>query len=477
MNQPEKQKQAAKDIVQSVLLPVVSGLMFFAWIYTLLQSSLPFLLVFPLIVLSLLLLYFFSGNVYAGVFMFFVTATGFLGAAMILSPREKTGLLAETLWLWGLFFLLERFRLRQQGQKNRILEEADVLDTRITLLDSRREIAEKRSADLAQRISNYRSLGGMIKVLGSTLEEGKLLPLIEETAFKFLGRGSWKVKKNTSNDIFARYIRDHHLPLLVRDLSSDTRFFIRRPRFSSLIALPIVVNGRFWGTLKGVAAEPDQFDEDDLRLLSVLDGIASIALANVRLFQKTQDLAITDGLTGLYVHNYFKERLAEEWSRSKSHALPLSMALLDVDHFKKINDAHGHPVGDIVLRQIASLLRRRLRETDFLSRYGGEEFGIIMPQTNIAEARQVCEELRRCAEAERFFLPIESFHPVQVKVTVSIGVAALGGSVKTEDELLRAADVALYAAKENGRNRVEADFVEKKDAAGGGYDRFLRYEQ
>jgi diguanylate cyclase (GGDEF)-like protein len=159
-------------------------------------------------------------------------------------------------------------------------------------------------------------------------------------------------------------------------------------------------------------------------------------------------------LTGLYVQSYFKERLGEEILRSRSHRLPLSIAIVDADHFKLFNDTYGHIMGDVVLRQIASLLRSRLRETDLVCRYGGEEFGIIMMQTDRNEAYQVCEKIRALMEEERFFLPVESFHPVQVKVTVSVGIAVFDPQMDNEEVFLNRADTALYQAKSKGRNRV-----------------------
>jgi diguanylate cyclase (GGDEF)-like protein len=245
------------------------------------------------------------------------------------------------------------------------------------------------------------------------------------------------------------------MSLIIKNLANDNRFSVIHPRFLSLIAVPLEVNHRFWGILKGVAATQNHFDESDLRLLSVLGGIASVALNNAKLYERTQELAITDGLTGLYVQSYFRERLGEEMRRSVSHKLPLSVAILDIDYFKRVNDTYGHTAGDTVLTQIGDFLRHRLRETDFVSRYGGEEFGVVMPQTDSAEAFRVIEEIRKSIEAEKFFLPIESFHPVQVKVTLSSGLASLGARKISEEDLLKNADEALYSAKESGRNRTE----------------------
>jgi diguanylate cyclase (GGDEF)-like protein len=252
-----------------------------------------------------------------------------------------------------------------------------------------------------------------------------------------------------------KYVKKHSVPVIVNNFSTDHRFDVQRQKFRSAIAVPLEVNNTVIGMLECTAREEDVFDQGDLRLLSIIGGIASLALNNVNLYKKTQELAITDGLTGLYVQNYFKERLEEEVKMSKRHSLNLSVAIIDIDHFKRINDTYGHMVGDSVLRHLADILRHRFRETDFICRYGGEEFGVLMLQTDIKEALSVCEGIRKGTEEEKFFLPVESFKPVQEKLTISIGLAKLGVKITTGKALLEAADEALYEAKRNGRNRTE----------------------
>ncbi len=445
------------EIIQTVLLPVICGIMFLFWSYALISPGPPSVVVFPLVIIPALILYQLSGPVFCGVFLFFVTIAGFL--CTFLAPTLKAGVLffLETLWAWGMFFSLERFRYDREQRKNRLSEEREIREKEIAALEHKIEISRKRSIDLTQRVGSYQQLGNVIELIGFTLHEDKLVPLIRELASRFIGKGSWTVKKGVRDDPFAQYIRTQQVPLIVGNIASDNRFYVGTPHFASMIAVPLAINGTFWGILRGTDLEPNRFDESDLRLLSVLGGIASLVLNNARLYRRTQELAITDGLTGLYVQSYFKERLEEEVHRSRSNRLALSVALIDIDHFKSLNDSFGHAAGDTVLRSISSLLRRRLRETDFLCRYGGEEFGIIMMQTGLREAVRVIEQIRESIAEERFFLPMESFQPVQTRLTVSAGIAAFSEKVREESALLRAADEALYRAKKNGRNRVETD--------------------
>jgi len=167
--------------------------------------------------------------------------------------------------------------------------------------------------------------------------------------------------------------------------------------------------------------------------------------------RRLEELATTDGLTGLFNHRHFKSLLEIEVSRSKRMDFPTSLVMLDVDHFKKYNDTHGHPAGDVVLRDVAELLRCRLRGTDVPCRYGGEEFAVILLDTSKQMAMAVAEEIRSRLEATPF--EGQESQPGG-SLTVSVGVATFPEDAEDQADLLRAADEALYEAKRGGRNRV-----------------------
>lgn len=158
-------------------------------------------------------------------------------------------------------------------------------------------------------------------------------------------------------------------------------------------------------------------------------------------------LANTDGLTGIYNHRYLQERLRSEIDRAERYSRPLSVIMADLDHFKHFNDAYGHPRGDEVLIEVAHTLRRLSRATDVVARYGGEEFTLILPETPASEARVLAERARECIAA--FCLTADAEHPV----TLSAGIAAHHAGM-TKEELIEAADCALYRAKREGRDRV-----------------------
>ena len=159
-------------------------------------------------------------------------------------------------------------------------------------------------------------------------------------------------------------------------------------------------------------------------------------------------LTTTDGLTQIYNKRYFLEVLDRELSRAKRYHRPLSLLLADIDHFKAINDAHGHLTGDYVLKQLANSVRAKLRREDVFARYGGEEFALILPETDLEHARLLADKVRKLVEQTEFL-----FEGAQIKVTVSVGAAALD---EEEDAaaLIRRADERLYEAKNGGRNSV-----------------------
>ncbi|MFO0596205.1 MAG: diguanylate cyclase [Myxococcaceae bacterium] len=167
--------------------------------------------------------------------------------------------------------------------------------------------------------------------------------------------------------------------------------------------------------------------------------------ANARL----ERLAVTDGLTGVFNHRRFQEQLQAELLRSERHKRPLGVLMVDVDFFKKVNDAMGHPAGDELLRRLAQVLGTDLRQTDLIARYGGEEFAVILPETTKSEAMQVAERMRMAVESR-----INTGTPWPHKVTVSIGVATYPEDGTTGEQVLNAADQAMYVAKRQGRNRV-----------------------
>ena len=218
----------------------------------------------------------------------------------------------------------------------------------------------------------------------------------------------------------------------------------------SAITLPLVANGEDFGYASMVSHKPNAFNDEDIQHFFPVCYSLAIALRNARIFQSTQVLSITDSLTRIYNRHYFDDAIEKEFLRAHRYKHPLSIALIDIDNFKAINDTYGHPEGDKVLHQFASRVRETIRNTDILARYGGEEFSIIMPLTDIEEGIVVMERLRVVIAGSLF--PITRR---DIQLTASIGLSSLFDHHTTSTkELIRAADSALYLAKKTGKNRV-----------------------
>jgi two-component system cell cycle response regulator len=181
-------------------------------------------------------------------------------------------------------------------------------------------------------------------------------------------------------------------------------------------------------------------------------------LANKELALKREELlglTRVDALTGLYNRRYFEERLTEEFARSSRYRSPLSLVMIDIDHFKKINDTYGHPFGDEALRGVAKAVRERLREVDFVARYGGEEIIALLPETGYREAPEACERVRAAIAAVRLEYRTQGGERKEVRCSASLGVASVPSrTLLTVEDLLRVADASLYEAKAAGRNCV-----------------------
>jgi diguanylate cyclase (GGDEF)-like protein len=213
------------------------------------------------------------------------------------------------------------------------------------------------------------------------------------------------------------------------------------------VCLPLVSFGENIGLLVCATTQSDAFLTNDIQALESVADILATATQNARYVARVRQLAYRDGLTGVFNRRYFDSRLVDEVTRAARYGGGVSVLMIDLDHFKKVNDECGHMVGDDVLRTVSASFVRQLRKVDVVCRYGGEEFAVVLPATQGASAAAVAEKLRRAVSNTEF--PGVS-HPV----TVSIGVAEFPVHGITRDDIVRAADAALYNAKEAGRNQV-----------------------
>jgi diguanylate cyclase (GGDEF)-like protein len=249
------------------------------------------------------------------------------------------------------------------------------------------------------------------------------------------------------------WVAVHGRPLWRNDIGMELRFreSLSRGGMLSDMAIPLRSHGPVMGVFRVACRKRHAYEPEEFEVLQRLADLMAVAVENQRLLQATRRMAEVDGLTGVCNHRHFKMLLGRETERARTTSQPLALLMADVDHFKRVNDAHGHPAGDAVLRHVAATLARRLRRSDVLARYGGEEFAVLLPGTDARAAAKLAEDLRAEVEREPARLP-----PPQapLQVTLSLGVAAMPGDADNELRLLEAADQALYKAKRDGRNRV-----------------------
>jgi diguanylate cyclase (GGDEF)-like protein len=227
----------------------------------------------------------------------------------------------------------------------------------------------------------------------------------------------------------------------------------------SEMCVPLVFLGEKLGVLALDSARKDAFDVEDVQPLESVADICAGAIQNANYFERAKELAYIDGLTGIHNRRYFEMRILEEMERAQRFEGRLSVIMVDIDHFKRLNDEFGHLLGDEVLRGVSLILKQQLRKMDVLCRYGGDEFAVVIPEAGSENAHHIAEKLRRQVESH-------DFPGVPRKVIISCGVADYPTHGVTRDEVVAAADSALYLAKQSGRNRVKTAVVKREDPAG-----------
>ncbi len=267
---------------------------------------------------------------------------------------------------------------------------------------------------------------------------------------EFMHTLKWKVRPGGMTDLILK----RRNPLVLEDALKEPTFnnpIALEEGIRSLIAVPLFVEEKIIGILYVDDFKPRTFSESEVRLVSFLATQVAIAINNAQLHEQTRWLAVTDGLTDVFNHRYFYEHLEKEMKRAERYNRPLSVIMMDIDYFKDYNDACGHKRGDDVLKQMAKMLIKTTRKFDVVARYGGDEFTIILPETDKTEALNIAERIRR--DVEQYVFSFDD-SPEKRYLTMSLGIATYPYDAGNVDELVDGADRALYKAKKRGRNRV-----------------------
>jgi len=328
----------------------------------------------------------------------------------------------------------------------------DFYDKRLQQLNTLIEMTGVINSSLDTSVIRKKVIEAATKLLDT--EAGSLLLLDQKTEELFfevaLGEKGEKLKsiRLPKGIGIAGWVAQQGEPVITNDISLDPRFFKGADEISgfttrNMVCVPVRTKERIIGVLQAINKNNGRFEYDDMVILYALANQVATAIENAQLYQES----ITDSLTGLFHHKYFELRLKEELDRSKRYKYPLTLAMIDIDFFKKINDTYGHLAGDKILEGIAMLLKEKTRLSDIIARYGGEEFAVILPHISYKNALTVSERLRRAVENTDF---------QGIKVTISIGIGYFNGDDIDFDykELISMTDKALYQAKNSGRNKV-----------------------
>lgn len=375
------------------------------------------------------------------------------------------------------FYLLQSF-----SNKDSLVEsQIETTKEQINIINVENKGAQEFGAALKFRITRYDNLKKVIEDINRSLKLELVVNVLSSTVYSLISNScgtalfylldnhsqklnlihsvkedSQLVILSKEGDIFDYWVLRHSRELIIEDLKNDFRFDLDTVRNQemrpvlSLISSPLISHHSLLGLLRLESDKSGSFNQDDLRFLSLVSGLGAVALENSLLFQKAQDLAIHDDLTGLYTKQYFVGRLKDEAKRCQRLDQRLTLMMIDIDFFKQYNDKFGHTAGDIVLKKVGFLLKDTLSQlSPLLCRFGGEEFLVMLPGIDKQRSLAIAEDLRQRIEREKILLRRQN-----TSITVSIGLASLPLDTKDEDELIQKADKSMYDAKRKGRNQV-----------------------
>ena len=353
------------------------------------------------------------------------------------------------------------------------------LDQKELLLENKQlkeenEKLENTNKKLSQSIGEYYTLQMISQAISSILDIKELLKYVNDIIIGIMGVNNCHIIlfddktenlylhttnlidakeleiliKNITSEVFMDVINNNK-PIIDNNVNEEKYPFLRGRDIKSFICIPLYSKTTKLGLILIEHKNENAFGDNSVRLLGVIGQQIGITLENVLLYKNMQDMATIDGLTGVYNRLYFQSRVITEYNKAVEKGYKLSIAIFDIDYFKRFNDTYGHLFGDKVIKTIAATIKESLGENDIIARYGGEEFVILYPQTDLEEAYQKVEKLRKILEQI-----VITDGKNSASVTASFGVACYPDNADNVTQLLRISDKALYRAKETGRNRV-----------------------
>jgi diguanylate cyclase (GGDEF)-like protein len=326
---------------------------------------------------------------------------------------------------------------------------------------------------LRGRVERRDALLDIVRGVNATLEPSKIADVIVDRGATWVPAPCWAVvsadlsgqlsvlaergltpEMGPAVQAIATWVMHRNQEFVTADLTRDAR--VADPAVGAVVAFPLSCRGRRVGALVALDRVPSsrepRLSDSMLRAVRILLEPASVALDNALLLKRAEALSVTDDLTHLYNSRYLNLVLRRETKRASRSGRPLSLLFIDLDGFKEVNDTHGHLFGSRALVEAAAVIRSSARETDVVSRFGGDEFALVLPDTGGEGAYAVGERIRERIAAHRFL----TGDGLDIHLTVSVGVATLPDVANSSEELVQAADKAMYRVKDSGKNGIQA---------------------
>src|SRR3989339_684544 len=309
--------------------------------------------------------------------------------------------------------------------------------------------------DITKKLEIKELAENLLKFLNESFKIDKCSVIINRQRY-FLGNLKDEKLIESENRIM-KEVYKVSIPYIVKNLKNDTILFdLKNDSEESLLVIPIINDNKII-TYVDIYDQPENIHKKDVKLINYFLSKINYAIINSLEYTQVKDKSITDSLTGLYNRNYFIEKLRYESRNFKKY---LSIIMTDIDYFKNYNDKNGHKAGDYLLKELAVLLKNNFRTNDIIGRYGGEEFIIILPETDNETGLQVCERLRKSVESYNF--KFKENQPNNA-VTISIGLMTTVSKEIEVEDLIKEADNNLYKSKTNGRNRATNSIIISKN--------------
>ncbi len=364
-------------------------------------------------------------------------------------------------FIWAYYLAISYASDHLRKSEKRLLKLFDTLNQRTSELEksqSQLEMIYENSRILASILDTESVVREVMKIMGEILGYDSFAIVYKDRTDKLFfrarsadGENSFHPRPCPPEGVeLVRKIIDLGEPACLKNIITRFDYKPLSSNSRSLMLVPLTSHSTAMGVLVAESNDESKFHDKDIQMLSIVARSAALALENAELHRRTEELTINDELTETFNYRYFVQKLQEEKRRAARYNLPLSLIMVDIDWFKKLNDSYGHEIGNLVLKRLSEIIKKCIRDVDVFCRYGGEEFVIILPQTPQVEATQIAERIRQQIEKA----VIETVKRGKLKVTVSVGVTSYPENGKSQDDLLAVADQALYRAKGEGRNLV-----------------------